>query len=72
MSAKSIPPVTNNANTIARFMSFSSAPEIYAWLSWPTGNIYPAASECNVGALFNLQNTLVGDPFSSRSEKQIG
>jgi len=55
MSAKPIPTDTHNANTIRRFMSFSSALGISAQLFWPNGNIYPAAPECNFPARFHLQ-----------------
>jgi hypothetical protein len=50
MSAKPIPTDTHNANTIRRFMSFSSGPELSARLFWVHGNIYPAAAECNFSA----------------------
>jgi hypothetical protein len=55
MSAKPIPTDTHNANTIRRFMSFSSTSQISARLSWLHGNIYPPASECNFPAQFHLQ-----------------
>src|ERR1700688_246638 len=71
MSAKPIPTAAHNANTISRFMSFSSAPGISARLPCPTDKIYPAASECNIPAQFNLQILLMGDPFASGGERKL-